>query len=123
MPGYDNLIFIKGIGPLSVAVLLTHIGTIDDFKNNETSTSGYITKRGNKLARTALVKCALIAIRYSPYLRRFYETIKHRRRTGKAVIATVRKLLNTIFHTPKHKWVFEEFPNFKLLPCNQNIGG
>lgn len=137
LPGYNNLISIKGIGPLSVAVLLTHIGAIDDFQNtgklaayfgivprvsqsNDTHTSGSITKRGNKLARTTLVQCTLIAIRYSPYLRGFYEHIKHRRGTGKAIIATARKLLNTIFHTLKNKWVFADFPTFKLLPCNQS---
>ena len=137
LPGYDNLISIKGIGPLSVAVMLTHIGAIDDFKNtgklaayfgivprvsqsNETSNSGHITKRGNKLARTTLVQCTLIAIRYSPYLRGFYESLKTRRGTGKAIIATARKLLNTIFHTLKNNWVFEDFPNFKLLACNQS---
>lgn len=132
LPGYDNLISIKGIGPLSAAVMLTHIGDIEDFKNtgklaayfgivpkvsnsNETNNSGRITKRGNKLARTTLVQCTLIAIRYSPYLRGFYENIKKRRGTGKAIIATARKLLNTIFHTLKNGWVFEDFSNFKLL--------
>lgn len=137
LPGYDNLISIKGIGPLSVAVMLTHIGAIEDFQNtgklaayfsivprvsqsNETNNSGHITKRGNKLARTTLVQCILIAIRYSPYLRGFYANINNRRGTGKAIIATARKLLNTIFHTLKNKWVFADFPNFKLLPCNQS---
>jgi transposase len=137
LPGYDNLISIKGIGPLSVAVLLTHIGAIEDFHNtgklaayfgivprvsqsNETSNSGHITKRGNKLARTTLVQCTLIAIRHSPYRRGFYESLKTRRGTGKAIIATARKLLNTIFHTLKNKWVFADFPKFKLLPCNQS---
>jgi hypothetical protein len=66
------------------------------------------------------VQCTLIAIRYSPYLRGFYESLKTRRGTGKAIIATARKLLNTIFHTLKNKWVFEDFPNFKLLTCNQS---
>ncbi len=137
LPGYNNLISIKGIGPLSVAVLLTHIGAIDDFHNtgklaayfgivprvsqsHDTHTSGSITKRGNKLARTTLVQGTLIAIRYSPYLRGGYDNIKTRRGTGKAIIATARKLLNTIFPTLKNNWVFEDFPNFKLLPCNQS---
>ncbi len=137
LPGYDNLISIKGIGPLSVAVMLTHIGAIEDFQNtgklaayfgivprvsqsNETNNSGPITKRGNKLARTTLVQCTLIAIRYSPYLRGFYANINNRRGTGKAIIATARKLPTTIFHTLKNKWVFADFPNFKLLSCNQS---
>ena len=132
LPGYENIISIKGIGPLSAAVMLSHIGDITDFKNagklaayfgivpkvsnsNETNNSGRITKRGNKLARTTLVQCTLIAKRYSPYLHAFYEQIKARRGTGKAIIATARKLLNTIFHTLKNNWVFEDFTTFTKL--------
>jgi transposase len=135
MPGYDNLISIKGIGALSVAVMLTHIGDIADFKDtgklaaffgivprvsqsNASCTIGRITKRGSKIARKSLVQCTLIAKRYSPYLHTFYERVKAKRGTGKAIIATARKLLNTIYHTLKNKWVFEDFSNVKLLPCN-----
>jgi len=82
--------------------------------SNETERSGRITKRGNKLGRTALVQCALIAQRYSPYLKRHYEKIKARRGTGKAIIALARKLLGIIYRTLKNKWVFEDFPNFVL---------
>jgi len=138
LPGYDNLISIKGIGPLSAAVMLTHIGDIEDFKNtgklaayfgivpkvsnsNETNNSGRITKRGNKLARTTLVQCTLIAKRYSPYFHSFYENIKARKGSGKAIIATARKLLNTIFHTLKNGWVFNDFTTFsKIQTCNQS---
>jgi len=55
-------------------------------KSNETEHAGRITKRGSKLGRTALVQCALIAQRYSPYLKRRYEKIKARWGTGKAII-------------------------------------
>src|SRR5215470_17410344 len=60
--------------------------------SNETEHRGRITKRGSKLGRTALVQCALIAKRYSPYLHRYYERIRARRGTGKAIIALARKL-------------------------------
>tara|TARA_B100001093_G_scaffold21923_1_gene19595 strand:+ start:152 stop:538 length:387 start_codon:yes stop_codon:yes gene_type:complete len=126
------LISIKGIGPLSAAIMLTHIGEISDFKNsgklaayfgivpktsqsNETHISGRITKRGNKLARTILVQCALIAKRFSPYLHNFYENIKKRRGSGKAIVATARKFLNTIFYTLKKDWVFDDFPAFQKI--------
>ncbi len=131
MPGYASLISIKGIGPLSAALMLTHIGDIRDFKNagklaayfgivprmkqsNDMNNSGRITKRGNKLARTTLVQCTWVAIKYSSYLHRFYESIKARRGTGKAIIATARKLLNIIFDTLKRGWVFEDFCEFKI---------
>jgi transposase len=137
LPGYDNLISIKGVGPLSAAIMLLHIGDIKDFKDtgklaayfgivpkvsqsNDSSSHGHITKRGSRLARKSLVQCALIAKRYSPYLHSFFEKVKAKRGAGKAIIATARKLLNTVFYTLKNNWVFQDFPNFKLLPCNQS---
>lgn len=133
LPGYENLISIKGIGPLSAAVFICTIGDIKDFakpgklaayfgitprvsQSNDSQRVGRITKRGNKIARTTLVQCTLIAKRYSPYLHNFYEHIKSTRGAGKAIIATARKLLNTIFYTLKNKWVFEDFPKFEIKP-------
>ena len=83
-------------------------------KSNETEHAGRITKRGSKLGRTALVQCALIAQRYSPYLKNYYEKMKSRRGTGKAIVALARKFLGIIYRTLKNKWVFEDFPNFVL---------
>jgi transposase len=131
LEGHKNLTSIKGIGPLSGSILLSVIGDIHDLEDegklaayfgivprvsnsNETAHSGRITKRGSKLGRTALVQCALIAQRYSPYLKRYYEKIKGRRGTGKAIIALARKLLGIIYRTLKNQWVFEDFPNFVL---------
>jgi hypothetical protein len=59
------------------------------------------------------VRCALIAQRYSPYLKNYYGRQKSRG-TGKAIIALARKFLGIIYRTLKHKWVFEDFPNFVL---------
>ena len=138
LPGYDNLISIKGIGPLSAAVFLCTIGDIEDFaktgnlaayfgitprvsQSNDSHLVGRITKRGNKIARTTLVQCTLIAKRFSPYLHNFYEHIKSTRGAGKAIIATARKLLNTIFYTLKNNWIFEDFTNFtRINSCNQS---
>jgi transposase len=131
LAGHQNLMSIKGIGPVSAAVLLSAIGRIEDFNDpgklaayfglvprvqnsNETEHSGRITKQGNKLARTALVQCALIAKRYSSFLQQFYQRIQRRRGGGKANIALARKFLGVIYHTLKNNWVFEDFPNFVL---------
>jgi len=92
-----------------------HFGIVPRIHNsNETERSGHITKRGSKLGRTALVQCALIAKRYSPYLANYYERIRSRRGTGRAIIALARKLLGIIYHTLKNNWVFEDFPKFVL---------
>jgi len=131
LPGYRNLTSIKGIGSLGAGILLSVIGDVKDFDHegklaayfgivprvqdsNETEHRGRITKRGSKLGRTALVQCALIAKRYSPYLHRYYERLRARRGTGKAIIALARKFLTIIYYTLKNNWIFEDFPNFVL---------
>jgi transposase len=135
LPGHRNLKSIKGIGDLGAAVLLSVIGDINDFadpgklaayfgivprvrNSNQTEHSGRITKRGTKLGRTTLVQCALIAMRYSPYLAKFYHKIAGRRGGGKAIIALARKFLGVIYHTLKNNWVFEDFPNFVLAEAS-----
>jgi transposase len=131
LKGHDNLVSIKGIGSNSATILMSVIGDINDFAtsgklaayfgivprvrdSNETVRHGRITKHGSKIARTTLVQCTLAAKRYSPYLRRYYERIKSHRGSGKAIIATARKLLNIIFDTLKNDWIFADFPNFVL---------
>lgn len=131
LSGHRNLTSIKGIGDKSAAVLLSVIGDVSDFagedklasyfglvprvaNSNETIHHGRITKRGSKLGRTTLVQCTLIAVRYSPYLKNFYERIRAKKSAGKAIIATARKFLGIIYRTLKYNWVFADFPNFVL---------
>jgi transposase len=131
MDGFEELTSIKGIGARSAAILLAGIGRVEDFpdadklaayvgivpkvsNSNDKQHSGKITKRGNKLMRTTLVQCTLIAIRYSGYLNQHYQRIKERRGFGKAIIATARKFLSIIYDTLKNGWVFEDFTEFKI---------
>ena len=131
LPGHENITSIKGIGKKSGSILLSVIGDINDFENekklaayfgivprvsnsNETEWQGHITKRGSKLGRTTLVQCTLIAIKYSPRLRAFYERIKSKKGSGKAIIATAKKLLFIIYYTLKENIIYEDFPNFVI---------
>jgi len=131
LPGHENLVSVKGVGSLSAAILLSAIGPVEDFpdpahlaayfgmvpsvnNSNQTEHHGRITRRGNKLARTTLVQCALVAKRYSPFLKQFYERIQRRRGTGKAIVATARKLLTIIYYTLKNNWIFSDFAHFEL---------
>ena len=131
LQGYKNITSIKGIGPKSGTILLSVIGDIDRFPSqkaldsyfgivprvrdsNDTIHHGRITKQGSKLGRTTLVQCTLISIRYSPYLRNYYLRLKTKKGSGKAIIATARKLLGIIYQTLKNDWLFEDFPNFIL---------
>jgi hypothetical protein len=52
------------------------------------------------------VQCTLTAKRFSPYLKQYYERLKHGGGSGKAIIATARKFLGIIYRTLKYKWVF-----------------
>jgi transposase len=131
LEGHKSLISIKGIGAITSAILLSVIGDIGDFpdesrlasyfgivprvaNSNETQHSGHIHKRGSKLGRTALIQSALVAVRYSPYLKNFYERVKARRGAGKAIVALARKFLGIVYRTLKNQWVFEDFPHFVL---------
>ena len=131
LDGFEGLSSIKGIGARSAAILLAGIGNVDDFESadklaayvgivpkvsqsNDTDNRGRITKRGDKLIRTTLVQCTLVAKKYSSYLNTFYQRIKERRGSGKAIIATARKLLSIIYDTLRNGWVFEDFTQFKI---------
>lgn len=133
--GYKNITSITGIGDISATILLNTIGYIGNFEDdkklasylgivprvhvsNKTSHYGRITKMGNKIARTALVQSTLIAIRYNGYLKKFYVRLKAKKGSGKAIIATARKLLSIIYRTLKNDWVFEDFNNFVLATAN-----
>lgn len=137
LPGFNGLISIKGIGAISAAVFVATIGDINNFSNpekltayfgvvprvsqsNQQCTIGRITKRGQKIGRTSLVQCTWIAIRYSPYLRSFYEHVKKKRGAAKAIIATARKFLTTIFYTLKNNWVFKDFTKFEFFTGQQS---
>lgn len=132
MDGFKNLKSIKGIGAKGAAVMLSAIGNIGDFRSakhlasylgmvpsvsnsNEKEHYGRITKQGNKTARTAMVQCALIAMRYNAYLRHFHQSVKSRRGGAKANIALARKFLDIVYKTLKNDWVFEDFTQFKLV--------
>lgn len=132
LKGHENLSSIKGIGDKAATILLSVIGDINDFESggklasyfgmvprvqcsNDTKHYGRITKRGSKIGRTTMVQCALVAIRYNDYLRDFYIRIKQRRGSGKAIIATAKKLLGIVYDTLKNNWIFTDFPNFKYV--------
>lgn len=141
MDGFEGLTSIKGIGARSAAVFLAGLGSMADFESadklaayvgivprvsqsNETDNRGRITKAGNRLVRTTLVQCTLVAVRYSPFLRDYYQRLKARRGAGKAIIATARKLLAIIYDTLKNHRVFNDFTTFSFrdapIPAGQS---
>lgn len=126
LPGYDNLLTIKGLGSNAAVALLCNIGNVADFKDikklaayvglvpwvsnsNETVRHGSITKNGNPLVRKMLINCAFVAVKYNPILKAFYQRLKSAKGFGKAIVATARKLLAIVFSTLVNNWFFEDF--------------
>lgn len=128
LKGQKNLRSITGIGKLSSTIILNKIGDIKDFASSKklvgyiglapsvrdtdkTIRHGHITKRGDKILRTTIVQVTLIAIKYNEYLRKFYLRLKKAKGSGKAIIATARKMVDIIYRTLKYNLVFEDFNN------------
>ena len=126
--GHKGLTSISGIGELSATIIENAIVDIDDFENEKKlcSYAGLVpivkesagknkasrtTRKGNKLLRTILVQCGLVAIRYNEKLKQFYLKIKNKKGHGKAIVAVARKLLVIIYYTMKNRWVFKDFNN------------
>lgn len=128
--GYENIMSISGIGPLSASIILSTIDGIENFshprklasyfgivpkvrESNCVSRGRGITKNGSKLARATLVQSARIAIRYSPYLKEYYERIKKRGGSKKAIVACAHKYLTIIYETLRNDWIFEDFSKYQ----------
>jgi len=47
-----------------------------------------------------------------PLFSSFYDQIKSKRGSGKAIIATAKKLLGIIYKTLKYELIFEDFSHF-----------
>jgi len=110
---------IPGIGYFSALLIYAEIGDINRFPNskklcsyaglvpsvrqsgNKTKT-GKITKEGNKLLRW-LWQCAFVAVRNDEKFRNFYERIKQRKGSQKAIVATARKLLTVVYAVLRDK--------------------
>ncbi|RMG83588.1 MAG: IS110 family transposase [Chloroflexi bacterium] len=137
LKGHRNITSIKGVGDKSASILLSVIGDINNFpsrkqldsyfgivpkvrNSGDTVRHGHISKQGSKLGRTTLVQCTLIAIRYSPYLRSYYERLKSKKGSGKAIIATARKLLGTIYMLLSEDLIFEDFESGVLVKATHS---
>jgi transposase len=102
---------IPGVGPRTAEILVACIDDPKRFNNGrevsayfglvprqyqsgETDRNGRITRRGNPLARTILVECAWVSLRYNPWAKAIYQRISGQQKTRrkKAAVALARKL-------------------------------
>ncbi|MGX8685442.1 MAG: transposase, partial [Spirochaetales bacterium] len=113
------LMTIPGIGIVNACTISAYIDDISRFESaghfssfcgivpwvqssNDSSYYGRITKRGPQELRTALVQCVVAMIRMSDKtcntrLMKQYAALKENKSSGKAIIATARKLSTVIY--------------------------
>jgi len=102
-----------GIGPISGRILANELGDLCQFANErqlfsytgltpaeyssgENTRRGSITKQGNTQVRGILIEVAWRAIKQDPSLKAFFERVKARRGSKRAIVAVARKLIGRI---------------------------
>lgn len=107
------LLTVPGIGRVTAMEILTELGDMDRFPNNEALAAflgltpseyssgeqvrqGSITRCGNKRVRTALVESSWTLIRKDPVVRGKYDRIGRRRGAKRAITAVARNLAHRI---------------------------
>ena len=105
---------IKGVGPVTIDVVVSELGDVSRFKSGKavTSYAGLaprvrqsagkgkdlgITKEGSPLLRWALVEASWRVVRQSAAWERIYQGIKKRSGGKKAIVAVARRLLCVIY--------------------------
>jgi len=107
----QRIMTIPGVGPRTAEILVACLDDPHRFENGrqvsayfglvprqyqsgQTDRNGRITKRGNPLARTILVECAWVSLRYNPWAKAVYERISGQQKTRrkKAAVGLARKI-------------------------------
>lgn len=119
-PDAQRLETIPGVGVLISQLILAEIADIQRFASPERLCSyagltpsihqsgqrlyhGPCPSQGNKFLRWAMVEAAQTAVRKDPILKDFYERIKRKRGSQKAIVAVARKMLVIAFHVLSRK--------------------
>jgi transposase len=109
-----KLATIKGVGPVTIDVVISELGDVSRFKSSKavTAYAGLapavrqsagkgkdlgITKEGSPLLRWALVEASWRVIRQSMAWERIYQGIKKRAGGKKAIVAVARRLLCVMY--------------------------
>ena len=123
-PDAQRLETIPGIGVLLSQIILAEIADLNRFASPERLCSyagltpsihqsgqrlyhGPCPNQGNKFLRWAMVEAAQTAVRKDPRLKDFYERIKRKKGSQKAIVAAARKMLVIVFHMLAKKEVYQ----------------
>ena len=89
-------------------------------QSNDSLRGVRITNRGSKIAAPRYCSAHSSPGATVPTCTTFMRKSNPGAAAGKANIAVAGKLLNTVFYTLKNDWVFEDFSNFIIKPCNRS---
>lgn len=115
---------VPAIGILSAMTILTELGDISRFKNQDhlfsycgltpdchssgdTERIGKVSRRGNIFVKTILIECAWVAVRKDPALLLYFKQQLPKMDRNKAIIKVARKLLNRVRFVLKNKKAYE----------------
>jgi len=120
------LMTIPGVSYYSALMIYAEVGEIERFdrakevvsyaglnpeirESGDSRIEGEISKRGSGRLRWILVQCAHVAVHTckDAYLKRFYDRIADRKNSQKAIVATARKLLVSIYHMLDREEVYD----------------
>jgi transposase len=111
----QTLTTIPGIGPVLAATILSEIGHIDRFpsadhlvsfcglalsesQSGQSRTFRFLSRRGSARLRSAFFQAALVAVKYDPHLKSYYQRQLQRGRSKRsAVLSTARKLVRICY--------------------------
>lgn len=113
-PAARSLMHLKGIGFYVALVILTEISDLTRspmakhltsyaglvrrvHQSGDVTRTGIIHKEGPKRLRSMLIQCATASVRGSGRFQKFYKLLKKRKCHSKAIDATARKKLATVF--------------------------
>lgn len=116
---------IDGVGTIIGATSLAILGDVNRFRSYNSLDAyvgldpvhmssgkslnrvGHISKQGNRLLRTALMRGALSCIRFNPVIRKKYYELRSRKKCHRtALVACARKLLHIIYSVEKNQKMF-----------------
>ncbi|WP_435080058.1 IS110 family transposase [Halococcus sp. AFM35] len=120
------LMTIPGVSYYSALMIYAEVGEIDRFdrdkevvsyaglnpvirESGDSRIEGGISKRGSRQLRWILVQCARTAVHTcdDEYLSRFYDRLAGKKGSQKAIVATARKLLVSIYHMLDREEVYD----------------
>jgi transposase len=119
-PLADLLQTAPGIGELTAYLLLHEIGPVERFRGDkhfvnycclapgtwqsaERRKERPVGRHGNLYLKAAFTEAAQTAVRYDAGLGAFYQRLRRRKGTGKAMVAAARKLAVAVYHMLKER--------------------